>query len=240
MLPEYRCTRAEIEAPAGLVNMRWSSSVAASPASRWAARWRGWAWPPCCWTKTTPWASRAPRRAVSATREVAGDLSPAGGVRAHRRQRHQWSVGAHLCRQRRGLFLRPAPAKRLQPAPASRPSSTSSSSTSRPSWWTASSARPCGSALEQPRHGFPSRTASPRCCRSPPRRGTTEIRAAHVIDATGSRSPFRTWCKASVTAKKGDDRWCIADVRFTKHPPVERHTWRSKRRSTKAGPCGST
>jgi 3-(3-hydroxy-phenyl)propionate hydroxylase len=45
------------------------------------------------------------------------------------------------------------------------------------------------------------------------------------MDATGSRSPFRRWCQASVTAKKGDDRWCIADVRFTKHPPVERHTW---------------
>jgi 3-(3-hydroxy-phenyl)propionate hydroxylase len=28
-----------------------------------------------------------------------------------------------------------------------------------------------------------------------------------------------------MTAKKGDDRWCIADVRFTRHPPVERHTW---------------
>jgi 3-(3-hydroxy-phenyl)propionate hydroxylase len=55
--------------------------------------------------------------------------------------------------------------------------------------------------------------------------GDYQLRADHVIDATGSRSPFRGWCKASVTAKKGDDRWCIADVRFTKHPPVERHTW---------------
>jgi 3-(3-hydroxy-phenyl)propionate hydroxylase len=55
--------------------------------------------------------------------------------------------------------------------------------------------------------------------------GDYQLRADHVIDATGSRSPFRQWCKASVTAKKGDDRWCIADVRFTKHPPVERHTW---------------
>lgn len=55
--------------------------------------------------------------------------------------------------------------------------------------------------------------------------GNYQLRADHVIDATGSRSPFRTWCKASVTAKKGDDRWCIADVRFTQHPPVERHTW---------------
>ncbi len=55
--------------------------------------------------------------------------------------------------------------------------------------------------------------------------GDYRIRADHVIDATGSRSPFRTWVGASVTAKKGDDRWCIADVRFSKHPPVERHTW---------------
>ncbi|MEJ6024316.1 FAD-dependent monooxygenase [Ramlibacter sp. PS4R-6] len=55
--------------------------------------------------------------------------------------------------------------------------------------------------------------------------GEYTIEADHVIDATGSRSPFRKWVGASVTAKKGDDRWCIADVRFSKHPPVERHTW---------------
>lgn len=55
--------------------------------------------------------------------------------------------------------------------------------------------------------------------------GDYRIRADYVVDATGSRSPFRAWCGASVTAKKGDDRWCIADVRFTKRPPVERHTW---------------
>jgi 3-(3-hydroxy-phenyl)propionate hydroxylase len=55
--------------------------------------------------------------------------------------------------------------------------------------------------------------------------GDYRLRAQHVIDASGSRSPFRQWVGASVTARKGDDRWCIADVRFTKHPPVERHTW---------------
>lgn len=55
--------------------------------------------------------------------------------------------------------------------------------------------------------------------------GDYRLRADHVIDATGSRSPFREWVGASVTAKKGDDRWCIADVRFTKRPPTERHTW---------------
>jgi 3-(3-hydroxy-phenyl)propionate hydroxylase len=55
--------------------------------------------------------------------------------------------------------------------------------------------------------------------------GDYELRADYVVDASGSHSPFRKWVGASVTAKKGDDRWCIADVRFSKHPPVERHTW---------------
>ena len=55
--------------------------------------------------------------------------------------------------------------------------------------------------------------------------GDYQIEATHVIDCTGARSPFRAWCDASVTAKKGDDRWCIADVRFKNPPPVERHTW---------------
>ncbi len=55
--------------------------------------------------------------------------------------------------------------------------------------------------------------------------GEYRLRADHVIDATGSRSPLRAWAGATITAKKGDDRWCIADVRFSKHPPVERHTW---------------
>ena len=55
--------------------------------------------------------------------------------------------------------------------------------------------------------------------------GDYELQADYVIDATGSHSPFRQWVGASVTSRRGDDRWCIADVRFTKHPPVERHTW---------------
>jgi 3-(3-hydroxy-phenyl)propionate hydroxylase len=55
--------------------------------------------------------------------------------------------------------------------------------------------------------------------------GEYTIGAQHVIDASGSHTPFRKWVGASVTAKKGDDRWCIADVRFSKHPPAERHTW---------------
>ncbi len=55
--------------------------------------------------------------------------------------------------------------------------------------------------------------------------GDYQIRADHVIDATGSHSPLRAWAGATITAKKGDDRWCIADVRFARHPPAERHTW---------------
>jgi 3-(3-hydroxy-phenyl)propionate hydroxylase len=49
--------------------------------------------------------------------------------------------------------------------------------------------------------------------------------ADYVVDATGSKSPFRQWLGVGVTAKQGDDRWCIADVRFNIRPPAERHTW---------------
>ncbi len=55
--------------------------------------------------------------------------------------------------------------------------------------------------------------------------GNYALVADHVIDATGTHSPFHHWTGATVHTKKGDDRWCIADVRFSKHPPVERHTW---------------
>ena len=55
--------------------------------------------------------------------------------------------------------------------------------------------------------------------------GAYSLEADYVIDCSGSHSPFRRWCEASITAKKGDDRWCIADVRFKNPPPAERHTW---------------
>lgn len=51
------------------------------------------------------------------------------------------------------------------------------------------------------------------------------IEAEHVVDATGSRSAFRRWCHSEITSYQGDDRWCIADVRFKTRPPTERHTW---------------
>ncbi len=55
--------------------------------------------------------------------------------------------------------------------------------------------------------------------------GNYDIAADHVVDATGGHSPFHQWAGATVKSQKGDDRWCIADVRFSTRPPVERHTW---------------
>ncbi|WP_372658896.1 FAD-dependent oxidoreductase, partial [Hydrogenophaga sp.] len=55
--------------------------------------------------------------------------------------------------------------------------------------------------------------------------GSYRIVAEHVIDATGAHSPLREWLKVPFDSKRGNDRWCIADVRFTTHPPQERHTW---------------
>ena len=55
--------------------------------------------------------------------------------------------------------------------------------------------------------------------------GRYSMQAEHVIDASGSHTPFHAWCGAAMTSRRGDDRWCIADVRFGHHPPLERHTW---------------
>lgn len=55
--------------------------------------------------------------------------------------------------------------------------------------------------------------------------GQYRLEAEHVIDATGSHSPLRKWLDVPFDSRRGDDRWCIADVRFTTRPPVERHTW---------------
>ena len=55
--------------------------------------------------------------------------------------------------------------------------------------------------------------------------GTYTLEAEHIIDASGSHTPFHGWTGASMTSRRGDDRWCIADVRFRNTPPRERHTW---------------
>ena len=55
--------------------------------------------------------------------------------------------------------------------------------------------------------------------------GSYLIQADHVMDATGSNTPFHNWCGATIESQRGDDRWCMADVRFNSNPPAERHTW---------------
>ncbi len=55
--------------------------------------------------------------------------------------------------------------------------------------------------------------------------GNYTLQADHVIDATGAHSPFHRWCGATMRSRSGDDRWCIADVRFKSDPPSERHVW---------------
>ncbi len=55
--------------------------------------------------------------------------------------------------------------------------------------------------------------------------GRYTLQARHVIDASGSHSPFHAWTGVSMQSRRGDDRWCIADVRFKTMPPRERHTW---------------
>jgi 3-(3-hydroxy-phenyl)propionate hydroxylase len=55
--------------------------------------------------------------------------------------------------------------------------------------------------------------------------GNYTINARYVVDCTGSNSPIRKWLDVPFSAKRGSDRWCIADVRFKTQPPTERHTW---------------
>ena len=55
--------------------------------------------------------------------------------------------------------------------------------------------------------------------------GNYSLKALHLIDASGSHTPFHAWVGATMDSKRGDDRWCIADVRFKHTPPAERHTW---------------
>jgi 3-(3-hydroxy-phenyl)propionate hydroxylase len=55
--------------------------------------------------------------------------------------------------------------------------------------------------------------------------GNYSLQASHVVDASGSHTPFHAWVGAAMDSKRGDDRWCIADVRFKHQPPTERHTW---------------
>ncbi len=55
--------------------------------------------------------------------------------------------------------------------------------------------------------------------------GPYTLEAEHVIDASGAHTPFHGWTGATLQSRRGDDRWCIADVRFKTTPPRERRTW---------------
>ena len=55
--------------------------------------------------------------------------------------------------------------------------------------------------------------------------GNYQIEAEHVVDASGSHTPFHAWVGVELDGRRGDDRWCIADVKFKDTPPTERHTW---------------
>jgi 3-(3-hydroxy-phenyl)propionate hydroxylase len=55
--------------------------------------------------------------------------------------------------------------------------------------------------------------------------GHYDLQACYVVDATGANSPLRTQLGLPTHAALSSDRWCIADVRFTKPLPTERWTW---------------
>jgi 3-(3-hydroxy-phenyl)propionate hydroxylase len=55
--------------------------------------------------------------------------------------------------------------------------------------------------------------------------GRYRLAAAWVVDCSGGHSRLRQWCGVGVLGHRGQDRWCIADVRFRVQPPAERWTW---------------
>ncbi|WP_207482615.1 FAD-dependent oxidoreductase [Arenibaculum pallidiluteum] len=55
--------------------------------------------------------------------------------------------------------------------------------------------------------------------------GAYEIEADWVVDATGLASPIRDGLGLPTHPERGEDRWCISDVRFRKPLPTERWTW---------------
>jgi 3-(3-hydroxy-phenyl)propionate hydroxylase len=55
--------------------------------------------------------------------------------------------------------------------------------------------------------------------------GDYELKTQWLIDASGLRSPIRAASGLKVEEAKGEDRWCISDVRFKDKKPIERWTW---------------
>lgn len=55
--------------------------------------------------------------------------------------------------------------------------------------------------------------------------GDYTVRTQWVVDASGVHSAIRTGFDLPVNGIKGEDRWCISDVRFKTEPAAERLTW---------------
>ncbi len=55
--------------------------------------------------------------------------------------------------------------------------------------------------------------------------GDYALQAEWLIDASGVNSRIRNGFKLPINGIKGEDRWCISDVRFKTEPAAERWTW---------------
>ncbi len=55
--------------------------------------------------------------------------------------------------------------------------------------------------------------------------GEYTLKTDWLVDCAGVHSAIRNAFGLPVNPAKGDDRWCISDVRFEHEPPIERWTW---------------
>ncbi len=55
--------------------------------------------------------------------------------------------------------------------------------------------------------------------------GDYALQAAWLVDASGVNSRIRNGFNLPINGVKGEDRWCISDVRFKTEPAAERWTW---------------
>lgn len=55
--------------------------------------------------------------------------------------------------------------------------------------------------------------------------GNYRLQADWVLDASGVNSPVRDGLKLPTHSARGQDRWCISDIRFKLDAPLERWTW---------------
>ena len=55
--------------------------------------------------------------------------------------------------------------------------------------------------------------------------GNYALQAAWLVDASGVNSAIRNGFGLAINGVKGEDRWCISDVRFKTEPAAERWTW---------------